>query len=188
MIGGALRLDPAAFARVVEAPNGLWLALAVLIIASASHAVGQSVALFAARVPPRRFVLSLALGTASFASSVVVWGVVLAGLGAAFGRDLDPSAVVRVVGLAQAPRMLSFLILTPYFGSALSALFTIWTFLALSVGARGAFGVGITEALLAFALAWLVIEGLSRTVQGPYLLVRRWQARRRARRAEGEEP
>lgn len=182
MIAGALRLNPDAFASVADHPQGMWIALGVLLVAGASHAVGQSVALFAARVSPKRFAASLALGSASFALSVVVWGLVLAVLGWAFGRDPEPASVVRVVGLAHAPRLLSFLILTPYFGSALSAALTTWTFLALATGARGAFDVGIDEALVAFALAWLVTEGLTRTVQGPYLWVRRRLRRRRTDR------
>src|SRR5699024_3899455 len=120
LVGGALRLDPAAFEAVVDRPGGTRIALTVLLAAGFSHAVGQSIALFASRVRPWRFLASLAVGSLLFADSVLIWGGAVAGLAStAFAQPIEPGRVARVVGLAHAPRLFAFLVLTPYFGSLL---------------------------------------------------------------------
>lgn len=181
LVGGALRLDPAAFGAVLARPDGVRIAVALLVLAGLSHVIGQSVVLFAHRVRPWRFALSLLLGAALFAASVVVWGVALYLAGRfGFGRTASLGEVVRVVGLAHAPRLLGVLVLTPYFGSAVAAGLTVWTLLALTVGARAAFGVELVEALWLLGSAWLVSEVLGRTVGRPVTIVvarvRRWVA------------
>lgn len=194
LVRGALRLEPAAFAEVLTRPDGLRIAVALLVLAGLSHVLGQSVALFANRVRPWRFALSLLLGAALFAASVVAWGVALYLAGRfGFGRTASLSEVVRVVGLAHAPRLLGVLVLTPYFGSAMAAGLTVWTLLALTVGARAAFGVELVEALWLLGAAWLVSEVLGRTVGRPVTFlvarIRRWVAGTpgpgRPRRASG---
>lgn len=168
MIAGALRLDPSAFETVLSRPDGLRVAVTLLVLAGLSQALGQSVALFANRVRPWRFALSLLLGAALFALSVVLWGVALDLAGRlGFGRTASLERVVEVVGLAHAPRLLGALTLTPYFGTAIGAALTTWTLLALTVGARVAFGVGLIEALLLLGVAWLVGEATSRTIGRP---------------------
>jgi hypothetical protein len=181
VIGGALRLDPAAFETVLERPDGLTVAITLLVLAGLSQALGQSVALFANRVRPWRFALSLLLGAALFALSVLLWGVMLdvaSRLG--FGRAASLERVAEVVGLAHAPRLFGVLVLTPYFGTAIAAALTIWTLLALTVGARVAFGVGLVEALALLGVAWLASEATSRTIGRPVAravaAVRRWVA------------
>jgi hypothetical protein len=181
LLGGAMRLDPAAFEAILARPDGLRTATIVLVAAGLSQALGQSVALFANRVQPWRFVLSLLLGALLFAASVLVWGVTLDVAGRlGFGRDAPLREVVDVVGLAHAPRLLGILVLTPYFGTAIGAGLTIWTLLALTVGARAAFGVGLVEALAMLGSAWLTVEALSRTVGVPVVrlvqTIRHWVA------------
>jgi hypothetical protein len=178
VIAGALRLDPAAFETVLQRPDGLRVAVLLLVLAGLSQALGQSVALFANRVRPWRFAASLLLGAALFALSVVLWGVALdlsSRLG--FGRSASLERVVEVVGLAHAPRLLGALVLTPYFGTAIGAALATWTLLALTVGARVAFGVGLIEALILLGVAWLISEAASRTIGRP--LVRAVAAVRR---------
>lgn len=181
LLRGALRLEPDAFASVLARPDGLRIAVTLLVLAGLSHVLGQSVALFANRVRPWRFALSLLLGAALFAASVVAWGVALYLAGRfGFGRTASLGEVVRVVGLAHAPRLLGVLVLTPYFGSAMGAGLTVWTLLALTVGARAAFGVELVEALWLLGAAWLVSEVLGRTIGWPVTVlvarIRRWVA------------
>src|SRR2546430_17445506 len=57
---GAMRLDPAAFKAVEPAGTGL-LITAIVFLAGVSETIGQSVVLFANRVKPGRFALSLLL-------------------------------------------------------------------------------------------------------------------------------
>jgi hypothetical protein len=181
LVRGALRLEPEAFGAVLARPDGLRVAVVLLGLAGLSHVLGQSVVLFAHRVRPWRFAVSLLLGAALFAASVVAWGVALYLAGRfGFGRTASLGEVVRVVGLAHAPRLLGILVLTPYFGSAMAAGLTVWTLLALTVGARAAFGVELVEALWLLGAAWLVSEVLGRTVGRPVTAlvarIRRWVA------------
>lgn len=184
LIAGALRLDPAAFVGVVGAANGLRIAILVLVGSGLSHVLGQSVALVANRVPPWRFVLSIALGATIFAASVGVWAGALTAAGAlAFGRPTPFAEVITIVGLAHAPRLLGFVALTPYFGSGIAVALTVWTFLALAVGARATFGFTLTEALIALGAAWVATELLSRTVGRPIVAATRRIRERVAGRA-----
>lgn len=174
LVGGALRLDPAAFTAIAGDPAGLRIAVLVLIGSALSHVLGQSVALVANRVPPWRFVLAIALGATIFAASVGVWAGALGVAGAvAFDRPTPFAQVVAIVGLAHAPRLFGFVALTPYFGAGIGAALTVWTFLALAVGARATFGFSLPEALLALGAAWLVTEVLARTVGRPVVAATR---------------
>lgn len=174
LVAGALRLDPAAFTAIASDPAGLRIAVLVLIGSALSHVLGQSVALVANRVPPWRFVLSIALGTAIFAASVGVWAGALTVAGAlAFDRPTPFAQVIRIVGLAHAPRLFGFVVLTPYFGAGIGVALTVWTFLALAVGARATFGFSLPEALVALGAAWLVTELLARTVGRPVVAATR---------------
>lgn len=174
IIGGALRLDPAAFSAVVSRPDGLRLALVVLLLGGFSNAIGQSVALFANHVRPWRFLASLAVGALLFAVSVLIWGAAVTALaGLAFSQATEARQVAQVVGLAHAPRLFAFLVLTPYFGSPLGAALTVWTLLALAVGTRTVFDLGLAGTLAVLGLAWLAIELLSRTVGRPLVATAR---------------
>ena len=46
IVSMALRLDPQIFLAVQTAPNGTWIALAVVALAGVSEALGQSLVLF----------------------------------------------------------------------------------------------------------------------------------------------
>lgn len=174
LVAGALRLDSAAFVAIANDPAGLRIAILVLVGSALSHVLGQSVALVANRVPPWRFVLSIALGTAIFAASIGVWAGALTVAGAlAFDRPTPFGQVIRIVGLAHAPRLLGFVVLTPYFGAGIGVALTVWTFLALAVGARATFGFSLSEALVALGAAWLVTELLARTVGRPVVAATR---------------
>lgn len=174
IVTGALRLEPASFEAIVARPDGLRLALAVLVLSGLSNAVGQSIALFVSRVRPWRFLASMAVGALLFAASVLIWGAALGLLASlAFSQGAGARTVAEVVGLAHAPRLFAFLVLTPYFGSFLGALLTVWTLLALAMGARTVFGLGLMEAVAVLGLAWLAIEILSRTLGRPIVALAR---------------
>ena len=53
IISMALRLEPQVFLAVQVAPNGIWVALAVVALAGVSEALGQSLILFLNHIRPR---------------------------------------------------------------------------------------------------------------------------------------
>jgi hypothetical protein len=168
LLAGALRLDPAAFEALVGLPTSARFGLIVLAVAGVSQALGQSVALFANRVRPRRFLLASAVSAGVFVASVVVWAAALDLAALVLTEARTPlDRVVAVVGLGHAPRLLAFLTLVPYFGTGIGVALTIWTFLATAVGARAVFGLDLTGALLVLGAAWLTVEVTGRTIGRP---------------------
>lgn len=168
LVAGALRLDPEAFAAIVTRDDALGVAAVVLIAGGLSHATGQSVVLFANRVRPRRFLLSLAVAAGLFAGSVLAWAAALdLSAGWIAGARAPIRDVIAVVGLAHAPRLLGLFVLVPYFGSGGAVALTVWTFLATAVGARAVFGFSLPQALLVLGATWLLTETVTRTIGRP---------------------
>lgn len=180
-VSGALRLDQAAFQAVVQTPGGLRLALIILIAGGISNAIGQSVALFANRVKPRRFFASLVVGAILFATTVTIYSSALAVAGSlGWNRSADLRDIVTVVGLAHDPRLFAFVALVPYFGTAFGAALTLWTVLGLVTAAGTLMDVPPLQAALLLGLAWIAVEAGGRTVGRPLvaanLRIRRWVA------------
>lgn len=181
LVIGALRLDPSVFVHLVDASGALRLGLLILIAAGGSQALGQSAALLANRVRPRRFLLALAISTGLFAASIVVWSAALS-LSVVWLLDAPApfSLTVAIVGLAHAPRIFEAFSLIPYFGTGITVTLTVWTYLATAVGARAAFGLDLPAVLLVVGAAWLLTELFGRTVGVPIVAatrrLRRWSA------------
>jgi len=176
LVWGALRLDPEAFRLLLaaSAPRA-GLGLTVAYLAGLSMALGQSVALFAARVSARRFVATLAVQGLLFLASFAVWALSLwwvARLGFDAARPLRD--VVGVVGLAYAPQLFGFLVLTPYLGVPLQSVLSVWTLLATLVAASAVFGLGLREALACSAVGWLLARLLQHTLGAPVVRSGRW--------------
>ena len=182
LIPAALALDPDAFVRIGAREDGLRFALTLLAAAGLSQGLGQSVALFANKVPARRFLASLALGALSFVATAALYAVALVATAELlFDRPASVGDLVRLVGLAYAPRLFGALILTPYFGNAISVILTGWSVLALAIGARVVLGLGLLEASVALLTAWALAELFERLLDRIATWVR--SLRTRLRRA-----
>lgn len=168
LVFGVLRLQREPFEQLLSGGHGLRWALLVVFFAGLSQALGQSVVLFANRVRPRRFVLSLLVGAGLYVFGFLllvasVWLVARYG----FGREQPLRTVARVVGLAYAPYLLGFAVLTPYLGSFISVALSLWSLAALLIALEVAFGFGLYQALLCSALGWLLLQVVQRTVGRP---------------------
>lgn len=175
LITGVLRLDPAAFQACVSSDNGLLLALIVLLVCGISLSIGQSVVLFANRVSPKRFALSLLGSAVMMTISMTFWAIsswlivtLLAG-SAHSVRDF-----VIVVALGSAPAILGFWVLVPYLGNILAWLLRVWIFLAILVGMGAVMGLTFWQALLSCGLGWMLLELLARL---PLFAPELWRAR-----------
>jgi hypothetical protein len=180
LVLGAFALDRTVFAALLEAgalrpPVGTW----VLFGAGLSFAIGQSVALFAVRVSPRRFAASLLVQALVFAASFFVWALATWAVAwALFDAARALRDVVAVIGLAHAPQLLGALVLAPYFGTPLAALLSAWTLAATIVATSAVFGLALPEAIACAAAGWLLSQLGQRTVGRPVLRlgrrVRNW--------------
>jgi hypothetical protein len=174
----ALALDERIFTAIQTAPNGLAVALAVVFLAGLSEALGQSLILFLNRVSPRRFGLALFLSAGSHVVGYLVWATSIWLVGAyAFSQEQSFEILVRVVGLAYAPQLLSFFILTPYLGSFFSLLLSIWSLLATVVAIQIAVDLTLWQALICSGLGWLLVQAWRRTLGRPVLAAGHWLQR-----------
>ena len=161
----AWSLDPEAFRG---AATGARFGVAVVLAAGLSIAVGQSLALFAVGVRPRRFAASLLVQAALFSIGFLTWATttwVVATVG--FGGAGTWAATVAATGLAHAPQLFGAFVLVPYFGTAIGGLLSVWTLLAVWVATAGAFDLNATQALAASVGGWLLVHVLQRTIGRP---------------------
>lgn len=152
----------------------LRLAFWVLLAAGLSEAVGESVVLFANRVSPRRFAVSLVISAIIFALTYLsfAWSVYLVAR-YALGSTATFSFVAGMVALGQAPRLFGFLVFLPYLGLPVSVLLWTWSIGATIVGVAEGMRLAPWEAVMAVALGALILITLQRTIGRPLLLLAR---------------
>ena len=173
LVGGALRLDPAAFEALQN--KGDLLAIVILILAGVSVALGQSVILFANKVTPWCFVISLFLNGVLFVVSVLIWAAIFELLGYfVFGRNPSFPQLARMIGLAYAPFLFGFFILLPYMGSFLDHGLDVWSFLAILIVLAVTLHLHFWLALVSGLSGLLLIQALKYTIGRPAEALERW--------------
>lgn len=175
LVFGALRLDPAAFAYLIDQPNGIRLAVWIVFLAGLSSSVGHSFVLFASRVPPRRFLASLVFSAGLFVSVYMFWTASI-WVVASYVFDAQRSFLTtsRAVGLAYAPQLFAFLVLVPYFGSGIGVLISTWTLLAIAIATQSVFELTIIQAVISGSAGWVLLQLAQRTVGWPLARLARW--------------
>lgn len=168
LFGGAFGLQREAFRLIDTLPDGLSLALLVVLLAGLSLSIGQSIVLFINRVKPLRFFFSLFLNAILFA-----FGFLFLAL-STWLICLLPSSVhvsfltlVKVLGLGYAPLLFSFLGALPYAGYPLLNLLSVWNLLAMVVGFSAVAHVGTGFAFGYVAFGWFVKQLLESTIGQP---------------------
>lgn len=177
----ALWLDESIYLAVQHAPNGIWYALAVVILASLSESVGQSVVLFLNRIRPKRFVLALGISTVSHMVGFLLWTMVVWLVGTVvFDSSQSIVVIASAVGLAYAPQLLAFFELTPFLGNPFSVILTLWSTLAIVIGVRVGLDLETWQAVVASGLGWSLIQVWRRTLGRPIYGLGGWLQRRAA--------
>lgn len=145
----------------------------VAFVAGASLLLGQSVILFLNRVGPGRFALSLAIHGLLFAAGLLLTGAIVWLTGSLlFERRPELLEMLTLTALSYAPLAFGFLILIPYFGTAIEKLLYLWSALLLIVVVRFGFGASFAEALLCVGLAYLLRAGFNATLGRPLIAIR----------------
>lgn|GEM_PF-797888 len=171
----AMRLDPSIYRAIQIAPNGLWVALLIVSLASMSEALGQSVILFINRVRPRRYLVALGISTVSNMIGYLLWATVVWLMGAFFyGLDFPFIAIASAVGLAYAPQLLAFFELVPFLGNPFGIILSLWSMLAIAVAIYVGLNFTFGQALLASATGWLLIQVWRRTIGIPVYALGHW--------------
>lgn len=178
LLGGALRLDPAAFRAVQVSTGAEPLSIGILLLAAISVTLGQSVILLANKVTRRRFVSSLLLNGALFVVGVLIWVAIFQLIGRfVFGVRLPFLQMVQEISLAYVPLLFGFFVLLPYLGSFLEHVLDIWWFLAMLVALNITLNLSFTQALFCVLLGWVIIEVLKYTIGRPFVALDRWLRR-----------
>jgi predicted Abi (CAAX) family protease len=168
LLSGAFFLSLEAFQQIAMLPNGLWLALLVVLLAQLSLGVGQSIVLFINQVKPVRFVFSLALNAILFTIGFLflvfsTWLITLL----PWSVNVPFGTLVRVLGLAYAPLLFSFLGALPYLGVPILNLLSVWRLLALVVGFAAVTEITTSLAFGYVAFGWFVLQLLESTIGQP---------------------
>lgn len=134
----------------------LILALGILLGAGLSDLIGQSTVLFLNRVPPRRFLLSLASGLLLFVASAGLWALSLSLLGLVFGLPLGLGKSLTLVGLAHFPMLAGVAVLIPHFGTYLQHVLRALVFFDLVIAVGVVTQAGLPLIVLACLPGWLL--------------------------------
>ena len=163
LVGGSLRLDPQAFQAAFDSwPHGTGMLIWIVLIGGVSLMIGQSVVLFANRVSPARFVISLILGAIKFLLDVLVVVLVVWGMANFLSeRNWLLGQVGRAVAMASAPYWFSLFFLIPYLGLILERALKIYVILALIVAVQTIFGISFFGAILASVVALVLSQVIS---------------------------
>lgn len=175
LVQGATALNPDAFHLIETLPDGTRVAVYVLLLAGLSQAIAQGIVLFVNRIKPIRFVLSLGIAAILFVISTAFWvlsvWIVSHGL---YGADTAFLTVFRVLGLALAPLLWSFLIALPYLGVPIGVVLSIWSLLSFVRGFDFVTGLGRWQALWCAVLGWVVFQVMQRTIGRPAAALGKW--------------
>ncbi|NEP84327.1 MAG: hypothetical protein F6K39_43175 [Okeania sp. SIO3B3] len=175
LISGALTLNPEVYNQINSLPQGIQVALTVVLIAGLAQAIAQCVVLFINKVKRLRFILSLGISAIIFVFSFGFWAISLWLVSHfIFKIDLELLTVIRTLGLSYAPQMLSFLIGLPYFGIPISVLLTLWSLLAEITGLQEITQLNIWGAFACNILGWIVHQVSQRTIGRPITAFGRW--------------
>ena len=137
LIGGALTLNGQVLLLARDAPRAYWAAMIIAVVAGISMMLGQSVVLFANRVPPGRFLATLFAGSVAFVSRLALWSFSIWVVGVISPRYALPIGIIFLaVCFGQAPQLFSFFEMLPYLGSSLRRVLDAYSLIVVVAGLR----------------------------------------------------
>jgi hypothetical protein len=161
---GALTMQPSVYQAAVRQEAGFPVSLVIALIGGISLCLGQSVVLFANRIPRRRFLFSLLAGALAYLVLILLWALSIWLISAwVLDRPASFESLLTLVGLSLAPLSFGFLILLPYLGSILYYLLVTWVLASLLSGLDVIYGFNLPQAFLAAGLVWLVVQVIAYT-------------------------
>lgn len=168
VLGRIFALQGDTLQGMTTVPNGLGIALVIVLLAGISQGIGQSIVLFLNQVKPGRFGLSLFINALLFTAGFLALGLSTWLMTLRPGATLvSPQDLTIVLGLAYAPLLFSFLGALPYLGLPIVNLLAIWHLLAMVVGFGALVNQPIGVAVRYVMLGWVLLQVLQNTVGRP---------------------
>jgi hypothetical protein len=163
LVTGALTLDPVVFQAAFDYQGPLtFLPFWIVFVAGLSRTLGQSSVLFANRVKPGRFAVSLILGALEFLLQVILLIVVVWAMVNLLGeKPWSFYDIARAVSLTSAPYWLAILILIPTAGPHIERLLKLYVLLVLIACIQTVFDLTFFGAVLGGVVAGLISQGLT---------------------------
>ncbi len=163
-----MRLQGAAFDQTVHLHDRFAIALAIVVLAGLSEAIGQSIVLFANRVTPPRFILSVATNTLLFVLGylflvISTYAVCLLPL----ASHVPLTTLLLVIAFSYAPRLFAFWSALPYLGNMLFWVLRAWHLMAMVVGVAAVAHVARVDGFLYVSLGWLITVIVQHTFGRP---------------------
>lgn len=175
LVGGILRVDPAAFNAVLNLEGGYSLALAILILGGISLGLGQSVVLFANRVPRRRFYIRLISSGLVLMLTILLWAGSIWLVAQILTNESVPFANVFVsAAISTAPLLFGFFVLLPYLGLLIFQILRIWAFFIYLNVIETSMGIEFWWALGLSLLGWILFELVTRFPLLQFERLRNW--------------
>ena len=172
---GALLLDSNAFRSVPNTGGANLITLLILFLAGVSETLGQSAVLFANKVTPRRFVISLALSGAIFIFGVLVSIITIWLIGTfIFHADQPITSIMREVSLGYAPLLFGFFVLLPYMGTLVEHVLEVWSLLAIIVAVIVTLHLHFWQALVCTLVGWVIVQ-VAKYFLGKLVLARQYR-------------
>ncbi len=177
LLGWVLALKFEAFEQINILPYGSTVAFVVVLAASLSQVVAQSVVLFVNRVTPIRFVFTLLIGAVLFAFGyfflvLSTWLISFA----PFTVEARFEVVARTLGFSYAPLIFSVFGAMPYLGEPILSVLSLWQLLAMVVGFAAASNTTVWQAFGTVALGWFTLWVMQRTIGQPIAQFGYWIA------------
>jgi hypothetical protein len=185
LIGGALSLNGTVLLAARDDPRAYLAAVLLGVAAGVSLTLGQSVVLFANRVPPGRFAATLFAGALVFVARLALWSIAIWLVGVISPRYALPLRITFLaVCFGQAPQLFAFFEMLPYLGSSLRRVLDAYSLIVVVAGLKVMLDLPVLPAFFAAGLGWLLQAFLAGLLERPLAGVRTWMWRTASGREE----
>jgi hypothetical protein len=178
LVGGALTLNGQVLLVARDAPRAYLAAVVLAMAGGVSRMLGQSVVLFANRVPQGRFAATLLAGALAHLARLALWSVAIWLVGVVSPRySLPLGTTFLAVCFGQAPQLFAVFELLPYVGTSLRRVLDAYSLIVVVAALKVMLDLPVLAAFLAAGLGWLLQSFLAGLLERPLSGVRGWMWR-----------
>lgn len=165
-IRDALALNSRFYENARSSQKSRRAALAIVIFAALSRALGNAVISLLNRITLPAFLIAFLLSIFVAIVGYYFWTFTLWQIGQWF--KLDPPSyrdLLYPIGFAYSPQIFNVMTLIPLLGTSIELLLAVWTLLAVAVAVREAMQITAIQAVLLSLISFPVIQILSAVIQ-----------------------